>query len=80
MRTPIDDRFLAKVDTTAGPDACHPWLAHTSSDGYGIFWDGTYDDKGQGRKVRATRWAFWKSDLATPAAVSHSRPSPMSTA
>lgn len=30
-------RFWAKVDSTAGPNACWPWLGARSSNGYGSF-------------------------------------------
>lgn len=30
-------RFLSHVDTSGGPDACHPWTASVSPDGYGNF-------------------------------------------
>ena len=32
-------RYEEKVDRSAGPDACHPWLAYREEKaGYGIFW------------------------------------------
>ena len=30
-------RFWSKVDTSGGPDACWPWTASTTLDGYGSF-------------------------------------------
>lgn len=33
----VGDRFWSKVDRSAGPDACWPWTATTSRDGYGRF-------------------------------------------
>lgn len=33
--TPIEQRFNAKVDRSAGPDACHPWTASINGAGYG---------------------------------------------
>lgn len=32
------DRFWSKVDRSGGPDACWPWTAGCSSNGYGEFW------------------------------------------
>ena len=32
---PVPDRFWPKVDTSAGPDACWPWTASLTPDGYG---------------------------------------------
>lgn len=37
---PMRDRFLRHVDVSAGPDACWPWLARRSADGYGRVYDG----------------------------------------
>lgn len=54
----IEHRYWAKVDQSAGHDGCWPWTAQLNIGGYGIFWDGTYNAKGQGRKVKATRWAW----------------------
>lgn len=34
---PIEDRFWPKVDKSAGPDACWPWIAHKAWNGYGEF-------------------------------------------
>jgi hypothetical protein len=35
---PLDDRFWSKVDRSAGPDACWPWIADAkTSAGYGVF-------------------------------------------
>jgi len=30
-------RFLSKIDTSAGEDACHPWTAGGGGEGYGSF-------------------------------------------
>lgn len=43
------DRFLAGVDTSGGPDACHPWTGNRSPRGYGLFWT-------EGRTWRVHRW------------------------
>jgi HNH endonuclease len=42
--------FEAKVDRSAGPDACHPWTACRTKDGYGRF--------GSGGRLRANRVAL----------------------
>lgn len=39
-------RFWAKVDTSAGPNACWPWTGYRDAKGYGSFWF-----KGQMRKA-----------------------------
>ncbi len=33
----LEERFWAKVDDSAGPDACHPYLASRNQYGYGMF-------------------------------------------
>lgn len=44
-------RFWAKVDQSAGPDGCWPWLGGCDRKGYGLFFAG-------GRKFRAARLAL----------------------
>jgi hypothetical protein len=34
---PIEERFEAKVDRSAGPDGCHIWTASRNKRGYGTF-------------------------------------------
>jgi hypothetical protein len=46
--SPIE-RFLAKVDLTAGPANCQPWTGSRKPAGYGEFYDGQ-------RVVGAHRW------------------------
>lgn len=36
----LEERFWPKVDTSAGPDGCWPWLAHRNRLGYGVMTDG----------------------------------------
>jgi HNH endonuclease len=58
-RTPIEERYWAKVDRSGGADACWPWTGNRDKDGYaGWFWDGTYLPNGRGRYIRAARWAY----------------------
>lgn len=45
------DRYLAKIDDSAGPQGCWPWLACKNYRGYGLFWDGE-------RLRIATRWGW----------------------
>jgi hypothetical protein len=52
-------RFWMKVDTSAGPDACWPWLAGATDQGYGLF-------KADGRCVCAHRWAYEGAHGAIP--------------
>lgn len=44
-------RFWAKVDRSAGPDACWPWLGHRDKDGYGSLRVGA-------TQVRAHRFSY----------------------
>jgi hypothetical protein len=37
MRKPHAERFVEKIDTTAGPDACWPWISARNARGYGVF-------------------------------------------
>jgi hypothetical protein len=37
VRIPESERFESKVDKSAGPDGCWPWLARRSKKGYGEF-------------------------------------------
>lgn len=39
------ERFWSKVDRSAGPDACWPWLGFVAPNGYGRFW---IRDRGNG--------------------------------
>lgn len=47
-RSTTYERFMDKVDTSGGPDSCHPWTA-AQSNGYGRFY-------GDGEYFKATRW------------------------
>lgn len=55
-QAPPDDRarlrFIAKVDQSGGPDACHPWTGCRDRVGYGIF------QRAYRRTVKAHRFAF----------------------
>jgi hypothetical protein len=46
-----EERYLAKLDTSGGPDACWPWTASRSPRGYGKF-------SVDGRAWRAHRWGY----------------------
>lgn len=50
----IMDRYLAKIDTSGGPEACHPWTGGRFSNGYGRL---SLDDDRR-RSVRSHRWGF----------------------
>lgn len=43
------ERFHELVDTSAGPDGCHPWMGNRDGDGYGNFFANR-------QPHRATRW------------------------
>lgn len=47
----LEERFWARVDRSAGPDACWPWTALLGDDGYGRI-------RYQGRDYRAPRLAL----------------------
>lgn len=49
--TPPEDRFWPKVDTSAGPDGCWPWIAFRNPSGYGKF-------RADGETRLATRWLW----------------------
>lgn len=51
MKKTSEERFLAKLDRSAGERACWLWLAGCSGNGYGAFWDGE-------RHVGAHRYAW----------------------
>ncbi len=45
-------RFWSKVDISAGPDSCWPWLTFCDKDGYGVFMDTSQ------KNVRAHRFSW----------------------
>lgn len=47
----LEERFWARVDRSAGPDACWPWMALIGDDGYGRI-------RYQGKDYRAPRLAM----------------------
>lgn len=48
------DRYLSKVDSSGGPDACWPWIGGAFASGYGRL---ALDDH-QRSSVRAHRWGY----------------------
>lgn len=72
------DRYVEKVDKSAGPDDCWPWTGGKDPDGYGIFWDGTYLPNGRGRYVRVPRWTYeqFVGDLPPEMKILHSCDNP----
>lgn len=34
----LETRFWSKVDRSAGPNGCWPWIASRNDTGYGLFW------------------------------------------
>lgn len=54
--TPLE-RYENQIDRSGGPDACHPWLG-AQGEGYGIFWDGTYTERGHCHNVKAHAWGY----------------------
>jgi len=53
---PVSERFWRKVDRSAGPDACWPWLGGRNKEGYGKFQVGP---RGQQRHWLAHRFAWF---------------------
>lgn len=51
----FEDAFLSRIDTSGGPDACHPWTHARGEGGYGVF-------KRHGHKVLAHRLRLAMSD------------------
>lgn len=51
---PLAERFWAKVDQSAGPDACWPWQAGRDKHGYGYIGEGTR--KGRVLKAHRVSW------------------------
>ncbi len=49
---PMSERFWAQVDTSGGPEACHPWTGATNAGGYGVF------TTTRGKTIQASRFAF----------------------
>lgn len=33
----FEDKFLSRIDTSGGPDVCHPWTHTKTKQGYGMF-------------------------------------------
>lgn len=58
-------RFWAKVDKSAGPDACWLWKAGKNADGYGDFWDG------RTRAAHRVAWLIEHGSEAGAACVCH---------
>lgn len=48
------DRFMSYVDTSGGPDACHPWTRYIEAQERRGEFDVT--ENGRQRKFKATRW------------------------
>lgn len=69
-RLTTEERYEVKVDRSAGPDACHPWIAGTNVFGYGIF--------GHDGETLAGRWAYkhYLGPLASNEVVRHSCDNP----
>lgn len=51
------ERYEGLVDRTSGPDACHPWTGAEGNE-YGIFWDGTFTQRGHCHNVKAHVWGY----------------------
>lgn len=57
-RKPTAQRFWSKVDRSSRPDECWLWTAYRDDDGYGRFWDGTFNARGHQVVVVASRWSY----------------------
>jgi hypothetical protein len=55
MADRIAERIWARIDTSAGPDACWPWMGHRTVDGYGR-------TEINHRAWRVTRWIITQLD------------------
>ena len=53
-------RWWSHVDRR-GDDECWPWTGEPSSDGYGVFYDGTV-----GKVVKAARWGYERFNRPVP--------------
>ena len=56
----ISDRFWSKVDRSAGPDACWPWIAGCFNTGYGAF-----SIYGSNRLAHVCAWYFTYGEWPT---------------
>lgn len=54
-------RFWAKVDKSAGPDGCWPWLGRKNASGYGDWQSEARTASCDGTRVRAHRYAYTAS-------------------
>lgn len=61
-RPTLEQRFWSKVDKSAGPDACWPWIAYRNPAGYGSFQMGGHN----GRPHVASRIALKLSGFDLP--------------
>lgn len=59
-RQSVGERFWAKVDRSAGPEGCWPWLGFINPDGYGHVWE-------DGKQIGAHRVAWRLFNGPTPA-------------
>lgn len=57
------ERFLAKVDRSGGPDACHMWTGPTKEDGYGSY---------RGRNAHRQAWIIENGPVPDGLSVCHS--------
>lgn len=48
-----ESRFWEKVDTSAGPEECWPWIGARDATGYGLFHFGPTGDR---KRTRSHRW------------------------
>ena len=59
-------RFWSKVDRSAGPDGCWPWLGGVSDAGYGRFRSAGSRAKGSAIYGAAHRWAYEETNGRIP--------------
>lgn len=61
VHRPQLDRLRAQIDSSGGPDSCHPWLGATNDGGYGIIrWDG------RTRRAHVVAWEIAHGRLIRP--------------
>jgi hypothetical protein len=76
-RQPIEDRFWEKVDQSAGPDACWPWIgALFRSTKAREFWYGQFQLDGSPRLAHRVAWLLVNGEIPDGIKVLHTCDNP----